>query len=212
MLCEALMPEPELLEGVPRRPRQPHQVPDGRAGDAVRRQGARVPAASSTSRGTRTTSRPSDLDKLKAFLAANADARSRRDGEGALIEQTLGVDSRGAARPVAAAVAQRLREGNAPARSRAGRRPQPRPDRRRAEPAGLPGRRGRPPHPLRQRGAALRARGDARIRRADRARIRPDQDLHVRRRRDRDARPRLGHRRRRGGRRPICAARARRSA
>ena len=59
----------------------------------------------------------------------------------------------GAARPMAAAVAQRLRKGYATAGARLGGRQRPGADRRGAEPAGLPGRRGRSSHPLRQRGA-----------------------------------------------------------
>ena len=158
-----------------------------------------------------TASRRTTCASLRAFLTANeasGRARHRRRADRA-DARWVPEELRGA---VAPPVAQRLREGHAPARAGAGRRPQPRADRRRAEPARLPGRLGRPPHPFRQRRAALRARGDGGIQRADRPRIQADPDLHVRRRRVRHDRPRLGHRRRPGGRRRTCAARARRSA
>ena len=110
-------------------------------------------------------------------------------------------------------VAQRLREGHAPTRAGARRRAQSGPHRRRAEPARLPGRLGRPSHPFRQRSAAYRTRDHGRIFEArPAANIRSDHDLHLRRRRDRGDRPRFGHRRRPGGRRLSAQHRARRSA
>ena len=180
------------------RPVRPHQVPDGGAGDAVRRQGPRLPAAGLCG--------PSP-ERSRSHRPAGAQGlhrqERRRDREGRRRQadrQDARLAAGGDAGAVAPPVAQRPREGHPPAGAGAGRRAQSRPDRRRAEPARLPGRRGRPPHPFCQRGAALRPRDHGRIHRADRPRLRADQDLHGRGRRARDDRARLGHRRRRGGR------------
>ena len=188
-MSEVLLPEPALLPRVPRRPGRAHPVPDRRPGDALRRQGPRLPAAAPTSTGTPTTSTPTTSprcaptwsptpSKIEKDNAGDARRRDRRLGAG------------GTPRAVAAPVGERVGEGHPPAGPGARRPAQPRCDRPGAEPARLPGRCGRPPHPLRERRARARPPGDGRVHRAHRAGVRPRARLRLRRRRLRDGRPR----------------------
>ena len=194
MLSEALLPEPELLREYLGDPAGRIPCPTvaqemlfgakGRVfqlGGFLTRHGRDIPER--------------DVADLRAFLAAKAD-EVEKDNDGALVGRDPGLGARGAARPVAPPVGQRVGEGHPPARPRARRRQQPRPDRPGAEPARLPGRLGRPPHPLRLRGAEPGAPGDGRVLRADRPPLRPGAHLRLRRRRLRHDRPRLGRRRR----------------
>ncbi len=112
-----------------------------------------------------------DLLRSSAYLDANADA-IETDNEGALIAATLDwipEELRGQWRRQWLNAYEKGTRQRVPALVDVN---NPGPHRRRAEPARLPGRLGRPPHALRQRGAALRARGDGGVRRADRTRLR----------------------------------------
>ena len=167
MLCEARMPEPELLReflgdpsGRIKCPTVAQEVLFGAKGRAfqlrqylVRSGDGFAPESLRKLRDSITSERGGDRDR-QCRRAHRRHARAR---------------SRGASRAMAPPMAERAREGHASARAGARRRAQSRPHRRRAEPAGLPGRIGRPPHPFRQRSAAHRPRGDERIQRVDRA-------------------------------------------
>ena len=52
---------------VPRRPGEPHRLPDGGAGDAVRREGPRLPAPPVSRQGSATASRPRDHAQAPAI-------------------------------------------------------------------------------------------------------------------------------------------------
>ena len=202
MMSEVQMPEPELLreflgdpEGRLKAPTVAQEILFGAKG--------RVFQLKAWLARRKDDFTPEALAALGEYLEANGETdrgRQRRHAG----RRDARLDPRGAARPVAPAVDQRARKGHAAAGAGARRREQPGPDRWRAEPAGLPGRFGRSPHALRGRGAAFRARGDGRIRRADRAQLQAGPDVHVRRRRDRGGGPRLRDRRR-GGRRDVPA-------
>ena len=168
MLSEALMPEPELLREFLGDPASRIKCPTVAQEMLFGAKGRVFQLRQYLARHARRLRARATCESSERFPRRKRGRdRTRRRGRADRTDARL--RSRGTARPVAPPVAQRPREGHAPARSGAGRRPQSGPDRRRAEPAGLPGRLGRPPHPLRQRGAAHRPRGDGGIQRADRA-------------------------------------------
>ena len=177
---------------VPRRPRWPDQGPDGRPGAALRRQGAGLPAEG--------LPRPPPR-RLPAERPRGAEVPPRRHGGAGRGRQLrragrrdAGLGARGAARPVAPAVGERLGEGHPAAGARADRRQQPRAHRPGPEPARLPGRGGRPPDPLRERRPRPGAPGDGRVLHAHRPHVRPAAHVRLRRRRLRHGRARLDHR------------------
>ena len=164
MLSEALMPEPELLReflGDPAGritcPTVAQEMLFGAKGRVFQLRQYLAPP-----RGRLRPERPRGAARLPRRQRGRG--RDRQRGRADRKDARLG--SGGASRPVAAAMAERPREGHAPARPGARRCPQSGPDRRRAEPARLPGRLGRPPHPFRPRRPAHRPRGNAGIQRA----------------------------------------------
>ncbi len=151
MLSEALLPEPELLREYLGDPAGRIQCPTvaqemlfgskGRVfqlGGFLTRHGRDIPDSDVAA-----------LQRLPRRQGRRGRAGQRRHAG----RRHPRLGPRGPARPVAPAVGQLVGEGHPPARPRARRRQQPRPDRPGAEPARLPGRLRRPPHPLRLRRA-----------------------------------------------------------
>ncbi len=169
MLSEALMPEPELLKeflgdpaGRIKCPTVAQEMLFGAKGRVFQLQPVPRPAQ-------RRHYAPRAWRRCNAYLDANAEA-VEHDNAGALLDDTLGwipEELHGQWRRQWLNAYEKGTRQRVPALVD---REQSRPDRRRAEPARLPGRQRRPSHPFRQRGAALRARGDARVWRADRPR------------------------------------------
>ncbi len=175
MLCEALMPEPELLAEFLGDPEGRIAGPHRRARDAVRRQRTGLPtqSVSRAAPGRHRAGRLRAADDLsrrprRRDRARQRRATRRRDGR---------VAARGTARTVAAPVGQRPRKGHPAARPGAGRRSQSGLDRRGAESSRLPGGLGRSSHALRERSTALRSRSDGRVRPAHRTRVRSGRDV-----------------------------------
>ena len=191
---------------VPRRPGRPDPGPDRRPGDALRRQGPRLPADAVPrpprrrlpAGGPRRAARPPrrHADQSRSDNAGDAGRRARcawvpEELQGQWRRQWLNALEKGTRQLVPGAR----------------RRQQPRPDRPGAEPARLPGRRGRPPHPLRQRRArAWCARRWPSTPTLTGRTYAPVHHLRLRRRRLRHGRPRLDHRRRARRAARTCAA------
>ncbi len=181
MLSEALMPEPELL-------REFLGDPAGRIKCPTVAQEILFGAKGRVFQLEQYLTQARGRHRARRHRAAEGlSCRQRRRGREGQCRRAdrrhAGLAAGGAARPVAAAVAQRLREGHPPARAGAGRRPQSGPDRRRAEPARLPGRLRRPPHPLRARVPRFVREAMAEYSALTGREYKPVHDLHVRRRR-----------------------------
>ncbi len=161
MLSEALLPEPELLREYLGDPAGRIKAPTV-AQELLFGAKGRVFQLTAYLDRHRDDFRPQDLDG-----ADRPTSTRRRSGRGRQRRRAgrrdAGLGARGAARPVAPAVAQRPGEGHPAAGARARRRQQPRAHRPGAEPARLPGRGGRPPHPLRERRPRPGAPGDGRV-------------------------------------------------
>ena len=166
MISEALLPEPDLL-------REYLGDPAGRipaptlAQEMLFGSRGRVHQLSQYLARHEADFADDDLDRLKEYLAGERrPGRARQRRPAPARDRRLGAG--GAAGRVAPPVAPRLRARHPAAGPRAGGREQPRADRPGAEPAGLPGGRRRPPHPLRRRRPEPGPAGDERVRRADR--------------------------------------------
>ena len=137
MMCETLMPEPALL-------REFLGDPSGRIKCPTVAQEMLFGAKGRVFQLKQYITRhqadldPANLLAVKSYLDANADA-VEKDNAGELVAKTLDWFPEELRGPVAAAMAQRVREGHPPAGSGAGRHQQSRHHRRRAEPARLPG-------------------------------------------------------------------------
>ena len=153
MLSEALLPEPELLREYLGDPAGRIKAPTVAQALLFGAKGRVVQLHGYLDRH-RDDFDPDALAELTSYLDSAAED-IEVDGDGDLVAETAAVGAGGAARAVAPAVGQCHGEGHPADGAGPGRRQQPRPDRSRAEPARLPGRRGRPSDPLRERGPGL---------------------------------------------------------
>ncbi len=210
MLSEALLPEPELLRDYLGDPAGRIKAPTV-AQELLFGAKGRVFQLQAYLDRHRDDFRPQDLEALTAHLDAQAE-RVEGDSAGDLVGETLAWVPEELRGPVAPAVGERPGEGHPPAGARADRRQQPRAHRPGPEPARLPGRGGRPPHPLRERRPRAGAPGDGRVLHAHRPHVRPAPHVRLRRRRLHHGRARLDHRRRARRASRTCARAASRSA